>query len=51
MEIDPYVRQSIDKLIELSKKQIELLEQILRVFRKYDDEYLAEIESGDAKPG
>ena len=39
------------KLIELSKKQIELLEQILRVFRKYDDEYLAEIESGDARPG
>lgn len=45
------MEEEIRKLVELSKKQIELLEQILRVFRKYDDEYLAEVEIEDLKQG
>jgi len=38
-------------LIELGKKQCELLEQILRVFKKYDEDYLTEVEAGDIRPG
>lgn len=51
MDINVAILEENRKLVELSKKQIELLEQILRVFRKYDDEYLAEVESGDVRPG
>jgi hypothetical protein len=42
--MDEELRQEIRELKELVKKQTEILDNISKLFEKYDDEYLKEVE-------
>ena len=39
----------LDEIIKLLKIQIELLDKIYKIFSKYDDEYLKELEKDGIK--
>jgi len=38
------VEQKLDELIKLSKQQINILDQLLKLWKKYDAQYLEEVE-------
>lgn len=42
--MDEETKQELKELKELVKKQTEILDNISKLFEKYDDEYLKEIE-------